>query len=37
MALIKKSEKIEKQRNSIYDKVENTYTIFTDSDGNKVL
>jgi hypothetical protein len=37
MALIKKLEKIEKQRNSVHDEVEGAYTIFTDSKGNKIL
>lgn len=37
MALIKKLEKIEKQRNTVHDEVESTYTIFTDFIGNKFL
>ncbi len=37
MALVKKLEKIEKERNTVHDEVECTYTIFTDSAGNKFL
>jgi hypothetical protein len=37
MALIKKFEKLEKQRNSVHDEVECTYTVFTESSGNKFL
>lgn len=37
MALVKKFEKIEKQRNSIHKEVDCTYTVFNDSLGEKIL
>lgn len=35
MALVKKLERVEKQRNSVHEEVECTYTIFTNSAGDK--
>ena len=37
MALIKKLERLEKQRNHVHEEVGCTYTIFTDPMGNKIL
>ncbi|HBC29706.1 MAG TPA: methionyl-tRNA formyltransferase [Clostridiales bacterium] len=37
MALVKKFERLDKQRNSVHEEVDCTYSIFTDSFGNKFL
>ena len=37
MALVKKFERLDKQRNSVHEEVDCTYSIITDSFGNKFL
>lgn len=37
MALVKKLDKITMDRNFVHDPVECTYTVFTESDGEKYL